>query len=77
MLALIAPRPLMMTASDEDFVFPNGGWSTRQSLARLWHVYRLLGADEHLSSYYFRAGHSFPDTASSRAYAWLDRWLKV
>lgn len=77
MLALIAPRPLMMTASDEDFVFPNGAWSTRQSLARLSRLYRLLGADEHLSSYYFRAGHSFPDIASSRAYAWLDRWLKA
>jgi hypothetical protein len=77
MLALIAPRPLIMTASDEDFVFPNGGWSTRQSLARLSRLYRLLGAEGRLSSYYFRAGHSFPEVASSRAYAWLDRCLKV
>jgi glucuronyl esterase-like protein len=77
MLALIAPRPLILTASDEDFVFPNGGWSTRQSLARLSRLYRLLGAEDHLSSFYFRAGHSFPEPASSRAYAWLDRWLRV
>lgn len=77
LLALIAPRPLMLSASDEDFVFPNGGWSTRQSLARLSKLYRLLDAENRLASYYFRAGHSFPQEASSRAYAWLDRWLKA
>jgi hypothetical protein len=77
MLALIAPRPLILTASDEDFVFPNGGWSTRQSAARLSRLYRLLEAETHLSSFYFSAGHSFPDAASARAYAWLDRWLKA
>ena len=77
LLALIAPRPLMLSASDEDFVFPNGGWSTRQSLARLSKLYRLLDAENHLASYYFRAGHSFPEEASSRAYAWIDRWLKA
>ncbi len=77
MLALIAPRPLILTASDDDFVFPNGGWSSRQSVARLSRLYRLLGAEEHLSSYYFRAGHSFPEEASSRAYGWLDKWLKA
>ncbi|HEY7210254.1 MAG TPA: prolyl oligopeptidase family serine peptidase [Bryobacteraceae bacterium] len=76
MLSLIAPRPLILTASDDDFVFPNGGWSTRQSLARLSRLYRLLGAEERLFGYYFRGGHSFPEDASSRAYAWLDRWLK-
>lgn len=77
MLALIAPRPLIMTASDDDFVFPNGGWSTRQSLARLTRLYRLLEAQDRLSSYYFQGGHSFPEDASSRAYSWLDRWLKI
>lgn len=77
MLALIAPRPIILTASDEDFVFPNGGWSTRQSLARLSRLYRLLGAEASVSSFYFAAGHSFPEVASSRAYAWLDRWLKA
>jgi hypothetical protein len=77
MLALIAPRPIILTASDEDFVFPNGGWSTRQSFARLLRLYRLLGAEASVSSFYFTAGHSFPEAASSRAYAWLDRWLKA
>jgi hypothetical protein len=77
LLALIAPRPLMLSASDEDFVFPNGGWSTRQSVARLAKLYQLTGAGDRLESFYFSGGHSFPPEASSRAYAWLDRWLKA
>jgi hypothetical protein len=76
MLSLIAPRPLFLSTSDEDFVFPNGGWSARQALARIEPVYELLGAPEHLSSYFFKAGHSFPSDASNNAYAWLERWLK-
>jgi len=76
LLALIAPRPLLLSTSDEDFVFPNGGWSARRALARLAPVYELLNARDRLESYYFSGGHSFPTEASSRAYDWLDRWLK-
>jgi len=76
-LALIAPRPVLLTTSDEDFVFPNGGWSARLALQRLARLYEQLGAGERVSGYYFRGGHSFPEEASSRAYAWLGRWLKA
>lgn len=76
-LSLIAPRPLFLSTSDEDFVFPNGGWSARRALARIKPVYELLGAPKHLSSYFFNGGHSFPSDASNNAYAWLERWLKA
>jgi hypothetical protein len=76
MLALIAPRALLLTTSDADFVFPNGGWSARQSLSRLARVYDLLGADDRMAGHYFSAGHSFPSDISAHAYDWLDRWLK-
>lgn len=76
LLALIAPRPLLLSTSDEDFVFPNGGWSARRALARIKPVYELLDAQEHLSSYFFSVGHSFTNEASNNAYAWLERWLK-
>ncbi len=76
LLALIAPRPLLLSTSDEDFVFPNAGWSARRALARIKPVYQLLGAPEHLSSYFFNGGHSFSGDASHNAYAWLERWLK-
>jgi dienelactone hydrolase len=77
MLALIAPRPLLLSTSDDDFVFPNGGWSARRSLARLAPVYKALGAADRLEGHFFAAGHSFPAPVSARAYVWLDRWLKA
>ena len=76
LLALIAPRPLLLSTSDEDFVFPNGGWSARRALARVEAVYQLLGQRECVSSHFFSGGHSFPADASTKAYEWLDRWLK-
>ncbi len=75
LLALIAPRPLFLSTSDEDAIFPNAGWSARRSLARLEPLYKLLGAEDRLGSYFFRGGHSFPPEAAQRAYGWLDRWL--
>lgn len=77
LLAMIAPRPLFLSTSDEDFVFPNAGWSVRQSLARVEPVYKLLNASERIRNYFFSGGHSFPPEASGKAYEWLDRWLKV
>ncbi len=76
MLALIAPRPLLLSTSDDDFVFPNSGWSVRRSLARVRPIYEALGASGRLDAYFFSGGHSFPGHASAHAYAWLDRWLR-
>jgi dienelactone hydrolase len=75
MLALIAPRPLLLSTSDEDFVFPNGGWSARRALARVRPVYELLNGGENLSSYFFDGGHNFTSEASENAYSWLERKL--
>jgi hypothetical protein len=77
LLALIAPRPLFLSTSDEDFVFPNAGWSARQSLARVEPIYRLLDAGDRVGSHFFNGGHNFPPAASAKAYDWLDRWLKA
>jgi len=76
-LSLIAPRPLLLSTSDEDFVFPNAGWSARQSLSRIEPIYDLLNAREHLGSYYFKGGHSLTPGSSRVMYDWLDRWLKA
>lgn len=75
-LALIAPRPLLLTASDNDNIFPNSGWSTRQAEARLRPVYALLGAQGDLDTYYFRGGHGFPPESETRAFSWLERGLR-
>ena len=74
-LALIAPRPLLLTASDDDEIFPNSGWSTRQAEARLRPVYELAKAGDRLETFYFRGGHGFPAASEERAFAFIDRWL--
>jgi dienelactone hydrolase len=76
LLALIAPRPLLLSTSDEDFVFPNGGWSARRSMERVKPVYALMGERDNLSSYFFSGGHNFTSEASANAYDWLERRLK-
>lgn len=76
LVALIAPRPLFLSTSDEDFVFPNAGWSARQMLSRVGPVYELLNAANRIEGHFFKGGHSFPAEVSKRAYDWLDRWLK-
>lgn len=76
LLALIAPRALFLSTSDEDFVFPNAGWSARRALARLEPVYSLLNSAGNIESHFFNGGHSFPGEVSNLAYEWLDRWLK-
>jgi hypothetical protein len=76
LLALIAPRQLFLSTSDEDFVFPNAGWSARRSLARLEPVYELLKGAGNLEGHFFKGGHSFPEEVSRRAYEWLNRALK-
>jgi dienelactone hydrolase len=75
-LALIAPRPLMLTASDDDNIFPNAGWSTRQTEARLRPLYERANAPGRFETFYFRGGHGFPPAAEQQAFAFLDRFLK-
>lgn len=77
LLALIAPRPLLLSTSDEDFVFPNGGWSARRALARVEPIWKLLGARERIGRYFFNGGHNFPADAVAKADEWLDRWLRA
>ncbi|MGI8746404.1 MAG: alpha/beta hydrolase family protein [Bryobacteraceae bacterium] len=75
-LAFIAPRPVFFSASDRDFVFPNGGWSTRQAIGRAEPAYSLLGGEGRLAARYFKGGHDFPLEAQEQAFAWLDRYLR-
>lgn len=75
-LALIAPRPVWLSASDDDNIFPNSGWSLRQAEARLRPVYERFGAPASLETHYFRGGHGFPPESEQRAFTFLERWLR-
>jgi dienelactone hydrolase len=75
-LALIAPRPLFLSVSLDDEVFPGGEDVRNEVLPRLKPIYDLHTSQEKLEGHFFRGGHSFPDEAQRKAFAWLDRWLK-
>jgi hypothetical protein len=75
-LALLAPRPLFLSVSLDDEVFPGGETIRSQVLPRIAPIYDLYNSPEKLDAHFFRGGHSFPDEARGKAFAWLDRWLK-
>jgi hypothetical protein len=75
-LALAAPRPLLLSTSEDDFVFPNAGWSARMALARVRQVYSALGAGERLESLYFTGGHRLPMEVARHQEDWLVRVLR-
>jgi dienelactone hydrolase len=74
-LALLAARPLFLSVSLDDRVFPGGESIRQQVLPRVEPVYALLGAPEKLHAHFFQGGHSFPQDAQNQAFAWIDRWL--
>lgn len=75
-LALAAPRPLLLSTSDDDFVFPNAGWSVRRSLPRVKAVYTALGAPDHVRATFFSGGHRLPPAVAREMYGWLERTLR-
>ena len=75
-LALAAPRPLLLSTSDEDFVFPNAGWSARKPLERVKPLYASLGAPDKLEATVFAGGHRLPPDVAAGMYDWLERTLR-
>ena len=75
-LALAAPRPLLLSTSDEDFVFPNAGWSARKALERVKPLYASLGAPDKLEATFFAGGHRLPPDVAAGMYDWLERTLR-
>lgn len=66
LIALIAPRPLMVVAALDDSFFPNTeGMPLLLQKAR--RVYQEYGAENSLHSWVFHGPHSFPQEARSRA----------
>jgi hypothetical protein len=52
-------------------------WKTGLAASRgLRRLYAFLGAPEHFDYFVFDGGHSFPRPIRSKAYEWLDRYLK-
>ena len=70
LLALLAPRPMLIEQGTEDPQATEG--VVREAYARVEGAYRLLGAAERVDLDLFLGGHRFN---GERAFVWMDRWL--
>jgi dienelactone hydrolase len=74
LVALVAPRPLFVSAALGDSIFPNTGGMS-QLLERARAVYRLYGAGSHLKQWIFQGSHRFPRESKTRAYRMFEETL--
>ena len=74
LVASLAPCPFMLTAGQEDPIFPIDG--VRQIVAAAQAAYMRAGVPEQFQAILFPGGHGFPQSVREEAYRFLDRWLK-
>lgn len=72
-VSMIAPRPFLVLAGEQDHGFPVSG--AREVAARASMLYRRLGKAEALDLFVSAGGHEFTEEMRKRAYNWFDRWL--
>ena len=73
LLAEIAPRAFLLTAGEQDAIFPIDG--VRALAVSAEAAYAACGVPDRFRAIIFPSGHSFPDSVKAQAYAFLDRWL--
>jgi dienelactone hydrolase len=72
--ALLAPRPLLISNSDKDPIFPlEGVIDVHRKVRR---IYRLLGADEHLGLNITEGPHTDTQDLQVPAFRWFNRFLQ-
>ncbi len=74
LVASLAPCPFMLTAGEEDRIFPIDG--VREIIAAAQAAYARAGVPDHFQALLFAGGHGFPQPVREEAYRFLDRWLK-
>ena len=73
LVAEITPRAFLLTAGEQDAIFPIDG--VRALAVSAEAAYAERGVPDRFGAIIFPAGHSFPDQVKAEAYAFLDRWL--
>jgi len=71
LLALIAPRPILIVGGDS--ADGDDSWTFIHAALP---VFRLLDAEGRIGLINHRAKHTFPREARQTAYRWLDHWLR-
>jgi dienelactone hydrolase len=73
-IALCAPRPLLLGNSDADTIFPVPGY--RRPAARAKHIYELYGAGDRFALLETKGPHKDTPELRRGAFAWMNRWLR-
>jgi dienelactone hydrolase len=72
--ALVAPRPLLISNSDKDGIFPlDGVYRTHQKVRK---IYRLYDADKNLGLQITEGPHKDTQELRVHAFSWFNRFLK-
>ncbi len=72
--ALVAPRPLLISNTDKDNIFPlDGVVRTHEKIRR---IYRLYGADDKLGLHITEGPHQDTQELRMHAFVWFNRFLK-
>ncbi len=72
--ALVAPRPLLISNTDKDNIFPLDGVVRTHEKAR--RIYRLYGADDKLGLHITEGPHRDTQELRMHAFVWFNRFLK-
>lgn len=72
--ALVAPRPLLISNTDKDGIFPLEGVVRVHERTR--RVYKTLGAADKLGLQITEGGHNDTQELHIHAFRWFNRWLK-
>jgi len=71
LMMLVAPRPLLVMSSEEEF--RRHGLADR--LEKAGRVYRAQDAGDRMGQFSYPGGHNYPPVAKRHSFNWLDRWL--
>jgi len=74
LIALCAPRAVLLGNSDVDDIFPVPGY--RRPAAKSRRIYELLGAGDHFTLMETKGPHKDTPELREGAFAWMNRWLK-
>ena len=73
-MALCAPRPLMLANGDDDYIFPSAGYHRLADKVR--RLYDLYDASDHFTLLETHGPHKDTPELRLGAYRWMNRWLK-
>ncbi len=72
--ALVAPRPLLISNSDKDTIFPLDGVLRLHEKVR--HIYRLYNAEKNLGLHITEGPHKDTQQTRVHTFSWFNRFLK-